>query len=127
MSGSKAKRKGKVGELEFAKLLREKLGIEARRGQQFSGNPDSPDVVHAINGVHFECKRMEQINIWRAFAQACDDCGDDLPVVVFRRNRSSWMVCFEAEQMLLFAERLNNAPRRANLQPAGNQNGQKDD
>ena len=35
-----SRRKGKVGEREFAALLREH-GFDARRGQQFSGSPDS--------------------------------------------------------------------------------------
>ena len=34
-----SRRKGKVGEREFAALLREN-GFDARRGQQFSGSPD---------------------------------------------------------------------------------------
>jgi Holliday junction resolvase len=49
-----SRNKGKVGEREFASLLREH-GFDARRGQQFSGSPDSPDVVSdALAWLHFE-------------------------------------------------------------------------
>ena len=40
-----SKRKGKAGELEAAAELRRVLGVEARRGVQHAGGPDSPDVV----------------------------------------------------------------------------------
>ena len=37
-------RKGKVGEREWASECRAQ-GFDARRGQQYCGNPDAPDVV----------------------------------------------------------------------------------
>ena len=39
-----SRQKGKVGEREFAALLRVQ-GFDARRGVQFCGGVDSPDVV----------------------------------------------------------------------------------
>ena len=42
--------KGKVGEREFAELLRAH-GFDARRGQQFAGGADSPDVVSEALGL----------------------------------------------------------------------------
>ena len=47
-----SKQKGARGEREFAEFLRDR-GIEAGRGQQFSGGESSPDVVHSIPGIHF--------------------------------------------------------------------------
>ena len=52
------RQKGAQGEREFATVLKD-LGIEARRGQQFSGGKDSPDVVADLTGVHFEVKRVQ--------------------------------------------------------------------
>ena len=49
-----SKKKGKVGELEIANILKNEYGLNARRGQQFSGSPDSPDVI---------CEEMSDINI----------------------------------------------------------------
>lgn len=58
-----SKRKGKVGEREFAALLREH-GFDARRGVQFSGGADSPDVVSdALAWLHIEVKRTQALNL----------------------------------------------------------------
>ena len=52
MTNSRAK--GKAGERELAKKLRE-FGVDARRGQQYSGANGDADVV-GLQGVHIECK-----------------------------------------------------------------------
>lgn len=85
--------KGKTGELEIAKILREKYGYtEAKRGCQFKGGPDSPDVV-GIDGLHLEIKRVEKLNIDEALEQSIRDSGEnEMPVVVHRKNRKPWKV-----------------------------------
>lgn len=94
--------KGKVGELELAALFRE-YGYEARRGQQFHGGGDSPDVV-GLPGIHVECKRVEARapgTIYDWLAQAIRDCpADRVPVVFHRRNRSEWVVVMRARDFL---------------------------
>ena len=82
--------KGKRGELEWRDVIRSH-GYEARRGQQFSGNPDSPDVVTNLP-YHFEVKRVERLNIENAMKQAKAECGDKPPVVAHRKNGEPWMV-----------------------------------
>lgn len=101
-----SRKKGARGEIEWAKWLRANLGCEARRGQQFSGSPDSPDVVHDLDGIHFEVKRTERINVYEAMEQAERDSGDEVPVVAHRRNRKDWLVVFRAKD---FAALLNPA------------------
>jgi len=91
--------KGAAGERELAAWFRER-GIEARRGQQFSGSPDSPDVIAALPGFHIECKRVERFNAYDAMAQAAQDCGNNVPVVFHRRNRGRWLVVMDAEHFL---------------------------
>jgi len=92
--------KGKAGERELAALLR-KYGFEARRGQQFSGSPDSPDVVHSIDGLHIEVKRVERLNAYEALDQASGDAGkDEVPIVFHRRNKRDWMVIMWADDFL---------------------------
>ena len=88
--GAMSKEKGKVGEREVAALLRGH-GVEARRGQQFSGGDDSPDVVHSMGGLHLEVKRTEKLQLWPAFEQANRDAGGDTPVVVHRANHRPWV------------------------------------
>jgi len=95
-----SKKKGARGELQVAALLRG-FGYEARRGQQFSGSPDSPDVVHTIEGFHIEVKFTEAFSAYKAMEQAEADCEeDDIPVVFYRRKRKRWMVLIDAEDFL---------------------------
>ncbi len=95
-----SKMKGKRGELEVAALLRG-FGYEARRGQQFSGGGDSPDVVHSVEGFHIEVKYTEAFNAYKAMEQAENDCKEkDIPVVFFRKKRKRWMVMIEAKDFM---------------------------
>lgn len=91
--------KGKAGEREFRDVLRSR-GWEARRGRQYSGSPDSPDIVSNLP-FHFEVKRVERLNIDDAVSQAVRDCGSGkTPVVAHRRNRGEWLVTLRAEDFL---------------------------
>ena len=104
-----SRRKGKVGEREFAALLREH-GFDARRGQQFSGSPDSPDVVSdALAWLHVEVKRVQNLNLTDACVQAERDCGPVAPaghkkpwVVAHRRNHAPWLITMRAETFFNF-------------------------
>ena len=70
-----SREKGKRGERQWRDELRAN-GYHARRGQQFSGSPDSPDVVcEELDWLHFEVKAVERLNIEDAMEQARQDCG----------------------------------------------------
>lgn len=101
--GLNSRQKGCRGEREAAAFLREH-GIGARRGQQFSGSKDSPDVVHDLEGFHLEVKRTERLSLYDAMAQAVADCGERVPVVFHRRNHSDWLVILRAEDFLKLAK-----------------------
>jgi Holliday junction resolvase len=89
--------KGARGEREGRDQLRD-AGFEARRGQQHAGGPDSPDVVCPdLPGIHFEVKRVENLNLHKAMGQAIRDAADCIPVVAHRRNRGDWMVTMRAQ------------------------------
>ena len=98
-----SKRKGKRGEREAAARLRE-LGFPgARRGQQYSGSPDSPDVVDAIPGVHLEIKYQERMSLWKAITQAWEDAGCVNPYAdMHRKNRTDWVFIVPAEHLHAF-------------------------
>lgn len=97
---TQSRSKGKRGELELAAYLRER-GIEARRGQQFSGGAGSPDVVHNIPGVHLECKRCEAGNLYDWLAQARRDAGTtQIPVVAHRKNNREWVAILPLSALL---------------------------
>ena len=102
-----SRNKGKVGEREFAALLREH-GFDARRGQQFSGGSDSPDVVStALDWLHIEVKRVQNLNLAAACAQAKRDqakLGSNGKkktawIVAHRRNREPWMITMDSDAL----------------------------
>lgn len=95
--------KGKRGELELAKALR-LYGYDARRGQQYHGGADSPDVI-GLPGVHIEVKRVERLNLTEAYAQAFRDAAPgEIPAVFHRKNREPWMVTVSLEDFLKLYE-----------------------
>ena len=97
--GMMSKRKGKVGEREVAELLRQN-GYEARRGQQYAGGGDSPDVI-GLAGFHIEVKRTENFQLYSALEQAIADRGyGEVPVVFHRRNGRQWVVVLDASDFL---------------------------
>ncbi|HOX59053.1 MAG TPA: hypothetical protein P5555_19140 [Candidatus Paceibacterota bacterium] len=94
-----SRRKGKVGEREFAALLRVH-GFDARRGQQFAGGGDSPDVVSEVLGwLHIEVKRVQNLNLAQACAQARRDCGGKPWIVAHRQNRGPWLVTMDSDAL----------------------------
>ena len=90
--------KGARGEREWAAYLRER-GFSARRGCQFSGSPDSPDVVDS-SPLHWEVKRVERLNLHDACDQAKRDAAGKPWAVAHRRNRGEWLVTVPADWLL---------------------------
>lgn len=79
-------RKGKTFEREIAAYLREHGYAEARRGQQYHGGADSPDVI-GMTGYHIEAKRTERFDLYGALKQSRRDAGDgEIPIVIHRKN-----------------------------------------
>lgn len=86
-----SRRKGKAGELELSKKLKE-YGYETRRGQQYSGANGDADVV-GLNNIHIECKRVEKLNLEDAVTQSVKDARkNETPVVMHRKNHKEWLV-----------------------------------
>lgn len=94
-----SRNKGKVGEREFAELLRAH-GFDARRGQQFAGGTDSPDVVSiALDWLHIEVKRVQQLNLAEACAQAKRDASGKPWIVAHRKNRGPWFITLDSDAL----------------------------
>ena len=86
-----SREKGKRGERELARKLNG-LGFETRRSVQYCGANGDADVV-GIPGIHIECKRVENLNIHKAMAQATADAQEgEAPTVFHRRDRGQWLV-----------------------------------
>lgn len=91
-----SREKGKRGEREAAEFLRHR-NFEARRGQQYRGGEDSPDLITSLP-CHIEVKFTERLNIYAALEQAERDASDgEIPVVMHRRKRKPWIVILKAE------------------------------
>jgi hypothetical protein len=89
-----SREKGKRGEREVAEILRD-FGFRAHR----DGRLDE-DVVHDVEGYHFEAKRRETLALpaWRRQAEA--DAGRRVPVVATRRNREPWYADLPLERLV---------------------------
>lgn len=110
--------KGKVGEREVAQLLRDH-GFEARRGVQFQGGPDSPDVI-GLPGFHVEVKRTEAFRLYPALEQAKNEKREgDVPAVFHRANSRPWVVVMDAADFLALVRlsRLGMAAQAALMPP----------
>jgi Holliday junction resolvase len=94
--------KGARGERQWRDELRA-AGYAARRGQQFAGSPDSPDVeCDALPWAHFEVKAVERLNIEDAMDQAQRDCGHKVPFVAHKRNFRPWLLTMTAQTFFEF-------------------------
>jgi hypothetical protein len=87
--GRFSKDKGKRGERELAGELTRVPGIAARRGVQFQGSPDSPDVITELPDIHIECKRNERFQLYKALEQAIADAGNDKISIVCRSAKKT--------------------------------------
>jgi Holliday junction resolvase len=102
MTGKKinSRSKGARGERLWRDQLRE-AGFTARRGQQFAGGADSPDVIcEELTGLHQEVKFVESLNLEKACEQAAKDGGGKPWIVAHKRSRSDWRVTMSADLFL---------------------------
>lgn len=98
-----SRNKGKRGELELARILREH-GYNGERGQQYHGGGDSPD-VRGLPGVHIECKRVERLELTAAYEQSFRDAAaGEIPAVFHKKNREPWFVTVSLEDFLKLYE-----------------------
>ncbi len=108
-----SKRKGAAGELEAAAALNRVLGTHLRRGRQYHGGPDSPDLTGDVPGLHVEVKRTERLRLWEALEQARQDASvDQVPVVMHRANKKPWVVIVEVEMLIRLLDVVDEARLR---------------
>ncbi len=107
-----SKRKGKVGELRIAKALRNLFpGCEARRGVQYAGGTDSPDVLipSVAESLHIEVKCGKQVPKWlyKVMDQAHDDGGSKCCVAIVQGHCREPVVIVALEDLLAMVEVVN--------------------
>lgn len=99
--GRMSRQKGKRGEREAAAELGALLGCTARRGVQYQGGPDSPDVVLEGVNIHVEAKRVEALNLYAAVEQAKKDAPHgSVPIVWHRKNGRESVVIVETSRLV---------------------------
>lgn len=109
MSKTNSRSKGARGEREFAEELR-RSGIEARRGQQFSGL-EGRDVISSVDRVHWEVKRTEKLRLWDALEQAQSDANEsEIPIVAHRANRRPWVAILSIESLVVLLREAGRIP-----------------
>lgn len=96
-----SKRKGRDGEEELVRIIREQGFPRIRRSQQYCGKSgESADLVGLPN-IHIECKRVEKLNIFEAIKQAIRDVlhsgTSKLACVFHRKNKERWLVTMTLE------------------------------
>ncbi|MDA9858959.1 hypothetical protein N9D23_12635 [Rubripirellula sp.] len=111
--GRRSRNKGKRGEREAAREIARVLGISARRGQQYAGGSDSPDVVTGCDDLHIEVKRTERLSLYKALDQSITDAGERLPLVLHRSNHRSWVVVLRLDDLTRLTEILNGLKSKA--------------
>ena len=97
--GRLSRNKGKTGERELAHEFFRVFGVAARRGVQFQGGPDSPDVVTEIPDLHIECKRTERFRLYEALEQAVADAKEKIPIVLHRQNKKPWVAVIRFDDL----------------------------
>jgi hypothetical protein len=98
--------KGKRGELKWRDECI-KHGFPARRTQQYSGiTGDAADVTcPSLDMFHHEVKWVEKLNLNKAVNKAIEECGDKMPIIAHRRNRSPWLVTMLADDWFKLVEK----------------------
>lgn len=102
--GRSSKRKGKIGELEVTNLLKAAGFEAAHRSAQCKGNTGDAADVEGLPGIHIEVKRVERLNLKKAYEQAVNDSkengNNDIPAVFHRGSYQPWMVTLSLEDFL---------------------------
>lgn len=100
-----ARAKGKNFEKEWSEILRSNhLDLEAERNPSSGAGFTKGDVYSSLP-YHFECKKVEKLNIWKAIEQAERDSSlsNKIPCVVISRNflKEPWVVLPSSEWIKL--------------------------
>ena len=76
-------------------------GINARRGQQYKGTPDSPDIISDLDKIHWEVKRTEKLQLYKYLDKAITDAGfNQTSVIAYRKNKRDWVCILLADDFL---------------------------
>jgi hypothetical protein len=93
--------KGARGEREIVQILHEAGWKDAERTSNGRHQGRRGDISNGPEGVHFECKFVEKLNVPKALRQVESDANPlDIPVLVHRPSRQDWMATVPLEELL---------------------------
>jgi len=126
MKTQSAKAKGRKLQQWFTKLLIDVLGMDEEDMESRPMGSQGEDIIMGklsrnLFPYSIECKNQESVNVWKAYAQATENCKGYEPLVVIKRNRSKPLVLVDAEHFVsLFWEHDDNL-RAAEMDNQSNQ------
>jgi hypothetical protein len=105
MKTQSAKAKGRKLQQWFTKLLVDVLGLDEEDMESRPMGSQGEDIIMGkLSRSRFpysiECKNQEAVNVWKAYAQAEENCKGYEPLVVIKRNRSKPLVLVDAEHFV---------------------------
>ena len=116
MKPSSAKAKGRNFQNKVRELIMEYLDInehDIKTAVMGEGGMDIKlsSAAREKFGYAVECKKVEKINIWKCFEQACENSEDLEPLLIFSKNNSKVLVCFEFKHLLDLVNQSNGFRR----------------
>ena len=98
-AGQRAKRRGKVGENEVARIFRSFGWIRCRRNLE---HPQyGRDLLDGPPGTRISVKRTERLKLREAFAECSQHAAPgEIPIVVHRANDQPWLCTLELDELL---------------------------
>lgn len=95
MSGAKSRNKGKRGELEVVRMIRDNLGIECNRNYKQVAQAQHGDIEQLIGPFLVEAKNCARIDLkswWKqASAAAAAHPARPMPCVAYKVARKGWL------------------------------------
>ena len=114
MRPSSAKAKGRKLQQWFTNKMVEILGLDTEDLESRPMGSQGEDIIMGKQSrdkfpYSIECKNQEAVNLWKAYAQAEENCKGYEPLVVLKRNRSKPLVLLEAEYFIKLHEEKNES------------------
>ena len=102
MKPQSAKAKGRRLQQQFRELLIEELGIHPEDIESRSMGAGGEDLIMARAArekfpYSIECKNVEKLNVYEAYAQAEANSGAHEPILFMKKNRKKPLVVVDAE------------------------------
>jgi hypothetical protein len=111
MSGAKSRRKGNDAEVEVVAALK-RSGWQAITSRNARGGTQQGVDIITDFPMAVEVKNVARMDLAGWWKQACEQAGEDLPVVVHKRvghaRAEHWWVCMDMHTLMELVERLSD-------------------